>query len=101
MKVAEIPGLFLTLNIDERSISLNLVLLHVICNFLLFKMYHIQTFNFFFNLYNFYKALLGHALGKVYSIQLYVIEFASDLLQVGGFLRVLRLPPPIKLTVTI
>jgi hypothetical protein len=25
----------------------------------------------------------------------------SDLRQVGGFLRVLRLPPPIKLTITI
>jgi hypothetical protein len=27
-----------------------------------------------------------------------VIKFVSDLLQVGGFLRVLRFPPPIKLT---
>jgi hypothetical protein len=36
--------------------------------------------------------------GKLYSIQLYVIKFVSDLLQVGGFLRVLRFPPPIKLT---
>jgi hypothetical protein len=39
--------------------------------------------------------------GEVYSIQHYVMNFASDLLQVGGFLRVLRFPPPIKLTVTI
>jgi len=31
------------------------------------------------------------------SIQHYVIKFVSDLLQVGGFLRVLRFPPPIKL----
>ena len=31
----------------------------------------------------------------------YVIKFVSDLRQVGGFLRVLRIPPPIKLTVTI
>jgi hypothetical protein len=30
-------------------------------------------------------------------IQHYVIEFVSDLQQVGGFLRVLRFPPPIKL----
>jgi hypothetical protein len=37
----------------------------------------------------------------VYSIQYYVIKFVSDLRQVGGFLRVLRFPPPIKLTVTI
>jgi hypothetical protein len=37
--------------------------------------------------------------GEVYSIQLYVIKFISDLRQVGGFLRVLRHPPPIQLTV--
>jgi hypothetical protein len=34
-------------------------------------------------------------------VQHYVITFVSDLRQVGGFLRVLRFPPPIKLTVTI
>ena len=39
--------------------------------------------------------------GKVYSIQHYVIKFASDLRQVGGFLRVIRFPQPIKLTATI
>ena len=38
---------------------------------------------------------------EVYSIQLYVIKFVSDLKQVGGFLRVLCFPPPIKLTTTI
>jgi hypothetical protein len=32
---------------------------------------------------------------------LYVIKFFSDLRQVGGFLWVLRFPPPIKLTATI
>jgi hypothetical protein len=32
------------------------------------------------------------------STTLYVIKFVSDLRQVGGFLRVLRFPPPIKLT---
>ena len=37
----------------------------------------------------------------VYLIQHYVIKFVSDLRQVGGFLRVLRFPPPIKLTTTI
>ena len=37
----------------------------------------------------------------VYSIQHYVIKFVSDLPQVGGFLRVLRFPPPIKLTAMI
>jgi len=36
--------------------------------------------------------------GEVYSIQHYVIQFVSDLRQVGGFLRVLWFPPPIKLT---
>jgi hypothetical protein len=33
----------------------------------------------------------------VLSIQHYVIKFVSDLLQVSGFLRVLRFPPLIKL----
>jgi hypothetical protein len=37
----------------------------------------------------------------VYSIQHYVIQFVSDLRQIGGFFRVLRFPPPIKLTATI
>ena len=32
--------------------------------------------------------------------KLYVIKFVSDLRQVGGFLRVLRCPQPIKLTGT-
>ena len=36
--------------------------------------------------------------GEVYSIQHYVIKFVNDLRQVGGFLRVLRFPPQIKLT---
>ena len=40
-------------------------------------------------------------LGEVYSIQHHVIKFVSELRQVGGFLRVLRFPPPIKLTATI
>ena len=34
--------------------------------------------------------------GEVYSIQHFVIKFVSDLQQVGGFLWVLRFPPPIK-----
>jgi hypothetical protein len=34
-------------------------------------------------------------------VQHYVIKFGSDLWQVGGFLRVLRFPPSIKLTTTI
>ena len=39
--------------------------------------------------------------GEVYSIQLYLIKFVSDLRQVGGFLRLLWFPPQIKLTATI
>ena len=35
------------------------------------------------------------------SIQHYAIKFVSDMRKVGGFLRVLRFPPPIKLTATI
>jgi hypothetical protein len=31
----------------------------------------------------------------------YLIKFVSDLRQVGGFLRVLRIPLPIKLTAKI
>jgi len=34
-------------------------------------------------------------------VQHYVIKLVSDLRQVGGFLRVLRYPPPIKLNATI
>jgi hypothetical protein len=39
--------------------------------------------------------------GEVYSIKHYVIKFVSYLRQVGGFLWVLRFPPPIKQTATI
>jgi hypothetical protein len=39
--------------------------------------------------------------GGMYSMQHYLIKFVSDLLQVGGFLGVLRFPPPIKLTAMI
>ena len=38
---------------------------------------------------------------EVYPIQHYVIKFVSDLRQVGGLFRVLRFPPPIKLSATI
>ena len=38
---------------------------------------------------------------QVYSTQYYVIKFVSDLRHVCGFLRVLRIPPPIKLTATV
>jgi hypothetical protein len=39
--------------------------------------------------------------GDVNPIQHYVIKFVSYLREVGGFLRVLLFPPPIKLTATI
>ena len=39
--------------------------------------------------------------GEVYSIQHFVIKLVSDLRHVGGFLQVLRFPPPIKLTAMI
>jgi hypothetical protein len=39
--------------------------------------------------------------GELYSMSHYVIRFVSDLRQVGGFLHILRCPPPIKLTATI
>ena len=38
----------------------------------------------------------NHVHDEVYSIQHYVITFVSDLRHVGGFLRVLWFPPPIK-----
>jgi len=34
-------------------------------------------------------------------VQHYVIKFVSDLRQIGGYLRVLQFPPPIKQTATI
>ena len=39
--------------------------------------------------------------GEAYSIQHYVIQFACNLGQVGGFLRVFHFTPPIKVTATI
>jgi hypothetical protein len=37
----------------------------------------------------------------MYHVKTYVIKFVSDLQQLGGFLRILRFPLPIKLTATI
>ena len=45
--------------------------------------------------------LIKYCSGEVFLIQHNVIKFDSDLWQVSGFLRVLWLPPPIKLTATI
>jgi hypothetical protein len=42
-----------------------------------------------------------HGDSEVYSIQQYVIKFVSDMGQIGGFLWVLRFPPPMKLPATI
>ena len=39
--------------------------------------------------------------GEMYSIQHYMIKFISDLWHFGGFLRVLRFPPPLILTAMI
>jgi hypothetical protein len=36
--------------------------------------------------------------GEEYSIQHYVIKIVSNLRRFGGFLRVLRFPPPLTLT---
>jgi hypothetical protein len=38
---------------------------------------------------------------EMYSLQHYAIKFVSDLQHVGGFIPVIRSPPPIKLTVLI
>jgi hypothetical protein len=61
-----------------------------------------NAFMYILNIYKFTKVVSSNpAHGEVYSIQHYVIKFVSDLQQVGGFLRVLQFPPPIKLTATI
>jgi hypothetical protein len=54
---------------------------------------------YYYYLYKVVSSNLDH--GEVYSIQQYVKKFVSDLRHVSGFLRVLRFPPPIKLTATI
>ena len=53
------------------------------------------------NAYHHYICDFKFRPSEVYSIQHYVIKFVSDLLQVGGFLRLLRFLPLIKLTATI
>jgi hypothetical protein len=54
----------------------------------------------FITTYAYHCELESHS-GEAYSIQHYVIKFVSDLRQVCGFLRVLRFPPPIRLTAMI
>jgi hypothetical protein len=48
-----------------------------------------------------YDIINGAVHDEVYSIQHYVIKLVSDLWQNGGFLRVFRFPPLIKLTAMI
>ena len=47
--------------------------------------------------YHHWSCELNPVYDEVYSIPHYVIKFVNDLRQVGGFLRVFRFPPPIKL----
>jgi hypothetical protein len=42
--------------------------------------------------------MMASAIGRLYGVQHYVIKFVSDLRQDGGFLLVLRFPPPKQLT---
>ena len=44
--------------------------------------------------------ILNPARGEVYTMQLYVINFVSDLRQVRVFFWVIHFPPPIELTAT-
>ena len=57
-----------------------------------FKMDYLKTFHVYWLSFTYYYD------GEVYSIQHCAIKFVSDLRQVGGFLRSLWFPPPIKLT---
>jgi hypothetical protein len=51
--------------------------------------------------YHHYRCEFKSSSNEVFSIQHYVIKFVIGWRQVGGFLRVLRFHPPIKLTATI
>ena len=55
------------------------------------------------NVYHHYHCAFEPRSGEASSIYIYkhVIKFVSDLRQVGGLLRVLGFPPPIKVTATI
>jgi hypothetical protein len=69
------------------------------------RMWHFQTFEILFCfsvIQLFFFILECHPVhGKVYSIQHYVIQYVSDLRQIVGFLRVLRLLPLLKLVAII
>jgi len=59
------------------------------------------TTTYVINVYRHYSCEFKPQSGEVYSIQHYVIKFVVDLRLVGGFLWVLRFPPPIRLTASI
>jgi hypothetical protein len=67
---------------------------HNILNFISFQICR-RSCNFRIFLHWSGHSSYNHSSGEVYSIQHYVIKFVSDLWHVGGFLRVLRFPPPI------
>ena len=68
-----------------------------------FLLHYICIYDYFWNQLPIISKLVNSipAHGEVYSMQLYVIKFVSDLSQVYDFLRLLRFPPSIKLSVTI
>ena len=49
------------------------------------------------SVYHHYSCEFEFTHGDVNSIQYDVINFVSDLREVGGFLQILQFPPPIKL----
>ena len=49
------------------------------------------------SVYHHYSCEFEFTHGDVNSIQYDVINFVSDLREVGGFLEILQFPPPIKL----
>jgi hypothetical protein len=68
--------------------------------------YHPETLLFFVSLLLFFFKFYTRMFPRFFphdfdTTEHHVIKFVSDLRQVGGFLRVLRFPPPIKLTSTI
>ena len=69
----------------------------------LIQKYYLDGTQPYLSLSNFQSTILSPLTFESHSgeIQHYVIKFVNDLWQVGGFLRVLRFPPPIETTTTI
>ena len=96
-------GLFLSLKLFfyhgrlPTSLTLKLYFTHF------FRLLMVTLLSYVFNTISAYHhwSELESCSGEVYLIQHYVIKFVSDLWQIGGFLRALWLPQPIKLTTTI